>query len=125
MSASSEINTLANQAFLNQLAGTCFQIAKEHGSWEGTTDPASPGTVPTKLMLIVSEVAEALKADRDLHTEWERTHDILEELADVVIRCFDLAAHISGHGANDSFGRILLDKISINADRPRLHGKRY
>lgn len=119
------IDSISNIAALDRITGTCFQIAKDHGFWEGITDADADATVGVKLMLIVSEVAEALKADRDLHDEWERRADILEELADVVIRTFDLAAVISGHGAHDSFGRVLLNKIVTNQTRPPMHGKRY
>ncbi len=44
----------------NSLTGFCHGIAKECGWWETTTER----DVPRLLMLIVSEVAEAMEGDR-------------------------------------------------------------
>lgn len=110
---------------LDNLVHRCHTIAKDHGFWEDVTHPESPGVIPVKLMLIVSEAAEALKADRDEHDRQLREMDILEELADVVIRVFDLAHFVSGYGGRASFGDVLLTKVTTNEGRPRLHGKRY
>lgn len=110
---------------VDMLAHRCYDTAVAKGFWEGVLDPELPTTIPIKLMLIVSEAAEALKADRDLHVKWERQHDTLEELADVVIRTLDLAHQVSGAGGDESFGRILLDKMETNRARPPKHGKRY
>lgn len=117
------LNTRENQAVIDRLVGAAYQTAMDHGFWSGLTDPANPLVIPTKLMLIVSETAEALKADRDFHDDFQRNHDLTEELADVVIRAFDLAGHITR--GTDSFGRVLLTKMETNMTRPKLHGKRY
>lgn len=110
---------------IDHLAAICHLIAKEHGFWDSPFDPDHPLTIPAKLALVHSEASEALKADRDLHTDWERQHDILEELADTVIRCLDLAHYVANRGKYESFGRIIMDKVKTNHERPNLHGKRY
>ena len=89
---------------LNKLRDEAFEIAKAHG-WHDEELP-----VETYLMLIITEIAEAVQADRkNLHADVEafKKYDeiidfkenferqikntVEEELADVVIRCLDLA----------------------------------
>jgi len=74
-----------------------------------------PLPFPAQIMLIVTELAEAVEADRN--GDW---YALREELADVAIRLFDLCGYLS----------IDLDaevrrKMDINAGRPRKHGKEY
>lgn len=98
---------------LNKLRDEAFEIAKAHG-WHDEELPDE-----TYLMLIITEIAEAVQADRkDKHADaglfkadvetldmadgydrdvWKRDFEIYikntveEELSDVVIRCLDLA----------------------------------
>ena len=98
---------------LNKLRDEAFEIAKAHG-WHDEELPDE-----TYLMLIITEIAEAVQADRkDKHADvglfkadvetldltdsydrdiWKRDFEIYikntveEELADMVIRCLDLA----------------------------------
>ena len=98
----------------------------------GNETPFSPLAVPrlreiaeshrvlflsTKLMLIVSEAAEALEALRDGDTSNRGNFD--EELADVVIRVLDT----SGYLANN-LGQIIIDKMTVNEGRPHRHGRK-
>ena len=89
---------------LNKLRDEAFEIAKAHG-WHDEELPDE-----TYLMLIITEIAEAVQADRkNLHADVEafKKYDeiidfkenferqikttVEEELSDVVIRCLDLA----------------------------------
>jgi NTP pyrophosphatase (non-canonical NTP hydrolase) len=73
----------------------------------------APSVIPEKLMLITTEVAEAMEAFRDgddAHLE--------EELADIIIRVLDLAEH-----KGFSMERAVIQKMGKNRDRPRLHGR--
>jgi len=83
--------------------------------------------VMEKLMLVVTEVAEAAEAYRHLHFktyvhQWPQ-HDAIyenfkEELADTAIRLFDLA------GALDIDLEEAIDKkMKVNETRPIKHGK--
>ena len=123
---------------LNALAASCHEAAKGKGFWDKSRETAS------LLMLIVSELSEAMEADRNLKysklpnierlsalvknddplfktTFEERIKDTFEdELADVVIRVMDLCG---GYGIDiESHVRL---KMAYNALRPRLHGKSY
>lgn len=73
------------------------------------------GGRPGALMLIVTELAEALEADRK-----GDDHNFYEEIADAVIRLFDLAA---------AEGILLEHEIALkmeqNRQRCRRHGKKY
>jgi len=119
--------------------------AHEKGFWDKGID------VPEKLMLIVSEVSEAMEADRKSayfpkqylgadeeatkrflpsHTDVESfkvdfevsTKDTFEdELADAAIRIFDLAFEM---GIDLSWH--IQQKVRYNASRPKMHGgKKY
>lgn len=69
--------------------------------------------IPEKLCLIHSEVSEALEAVR-------ADEPIGEELADIVIRCFDLAEHLGVKLCLEVF-----NKHRRNLSRPHLHGKKF
>jgi NTP pyrophosphatase (non-canonical NTP hydrolase) len=69
-------------------------------------------TALVKLALIVSEVGEAIESVRANDTHFA------EELADICIRVFDLAA-ARGHDLEDA----IITKMQRNASRPHMHGK--
>jgi len=80
---------------------------------KGFWDPPPP--FAQAMMLVVTECAEAVEADRIGDRE-----NMGEEIADAVIRLFDLA---------EGFGFDLEAEIHrkhfINITRPKKHGKRY
>ncbi len=82
-------------------------LAREKGWW----DEERP--IPELLCLIHSEVSEALEAYRE-----RDSHGVAEELADVVIRCLDMAA-----GLNIDLEAEIEWKHEFNKTRPRKHGK--
>lgn len=71
--------------------------------------------VPTKLMLIVSEIAEGMEGHRkgkmDEHLPWRQSLEV--ELADAVIRIGDLAGAL-GY----DLGAAIAEKMHYNAHRP-------
>lgn len=78
-------------------------------------------TVTSKLMLIVSELAEALEAIRTVEDvdRLMSTTNFEEELADAQIRLFDLAHMV---GAN--IGDAIMEKAGTNEGRSYKHGKK-
>jgi len=81
-----------------------------------------------KLALIHSEVSEACEELRDAPTEealWTpypgesgKPIGYLSELADIVIRVFDLVGE-----QQVNFDALLQQKMNFNANRPALHGR--
>lgn len=108
---------------LNTLADVCFQASADAGWWEPNPKLSwgDPGfsvirdeATPTKLCLIHSEVSEAMEGFRkgvmDDHLLDRTMFEV--ELADVLIRVFDLA------GAHDlDLGGALLEKFQYNQRR--------
>ena len=85
----------------------CHGIAKEKGFWDKKRN------IPEMLMLIVSELGEALEAYRAQDKE-----NFNEEIADTFIRLFDLAG-----GLKIDVEKYILHKAKINKKRPYKHGK--
>jgi NTP pyrophosphatase (non-canonical NTP hydrolase) len=77
------------------------------------TDWNDPYKIPAVLALIHSEVSEALEAFRGENHEMFK-----EEIADIVIRCFDLAGGIDGM---DLYKEIV-HKLDVNRKRGVRHG---
>ncbi len=73
------------------------------------------GSAPTYLMLIVTELSEAMQQWRDDHKE-----EFKEEIADAFIRLFHLVGDL---GLKEEIVRNILDKLKYNETRPYRHGK--
>lgn len=116
-----------------QLQEACFLAAAASGWWTnlatdesismtddetyhpGQPDHAEPRfNVPEKMMLIVSEVAEAMEGYRKGQADDKLAHrSMLEvELADALIRIYDLAGAL-----NLDIGRAMAEKLLFNATR--------
>lgn len=95
---------------IKDLIKEVHEIAKFKGWWE------SPRETGTLLMLMVSELAEAMEADRKGDEE-----NFKEELADTVIRIFDYCG-----AKNIDLEDAILKKIEVNKGREFKHGgKKY
>ena len=117
-----ELYKTAKQDFIfnaRVIAEKIHDIAKEHGFW--CDEPTS--NFGLKIALIHSELSEALDAHRN-GTHFSETipnHlDVTEELADAIIRIFDLAEH-EGYDLCEA----IISKIDFNETRPFKHGKIY
>lgn len=91
---------------IKKLAKSIHKVAKEHGWWNGDI------TIPGRLCLIHSEVSEALEAYRN-------RQDLSEELADIVIRVFDLA-----ESEKIDIEKAIMEKHKINEKRSWRHGNK-
>jgi len=93
---------------VNELVDLCHGLAKDAG-WHN-----NPREIGTMLMLIVSEIAEAMEGDRKgLMDDHLPTRKMLEvELADAVIRICDLA----GREGLD-LGGAIVEKLMYNQQR--------
>lgn len=95
----------------------CHALAKAKGFHD---EPLDDAHVAQKLMLIVSELGEALEAHRRGDMEPLKKNTFPDELADVFIRAFDLCGALG----IDIEAQIQW-KMAYNATRPHKHGKRY
>jgi NTP pyrophosphatase (non-canonical NTP hydrolase) len=104
--------------FAERLQGICHGAAQSAGWWtakDGTPVTANPYAFSNKLMLVVSECAEAMEGDRKGLKDDKLPHrDMREvELADAVIRIFDMAG---AYGMD--LGGAIAEKMKFNAIRP-------
>ena len=104
---------------LDALAAILHETAVEKGFWEGEINYDKIGN---KLALVHSEVTEVLEAIR----KNKGSEEIVEEMADVVIRLLDLyAAMMNSKDVVHSFDEVLAKKMNVNSNRPRLHGNLF
>jgi len=92
---------------LNELAQLCHSIAVEKGFW------AEKRNIGEALMLIVTELAEAMEAHRH-----QDDANFKEELADTFIRLLDLCG-----GLKIDMEEEIYQKSLKNKKRPYKHGK--
>jgi len=107
----------------SDLQFACHNLANASGWWTdlatGESTTSKPGetpkiNVPEKLCLIHSEVSEGMEGFRKNLMDDKLPHrSMLEvELADTVIRCFDLAG-----GLGLDLGGAIAEKLQFNASR--------
>lgn len=122
-----DMNTGMN---LNSLRDSIHQANKEKGFWEGERNTGE------LLMLVVSELSEALEALRHERTaEAYKDTQVMsfvtvfqalikdtfeDEIADAIIRLFDLAG-----GLGIDIDNHIAMKLAYNSTRPAKHGKKF
>ena len=92
---------------LNELSQLCHSIAVEKGFWDKERN------IGEALMLIVSELAEAMEAHRKQDQD-----NFKEEIADTFIRLLDLCG-----GLKVDIEEEIYKKSLKNKNRPYKHGK--
>lgn len=112
------MNTLEESACV-YLQKICHDAAFNAGWWvnpkTGVDTRDNPMCFSQKLMLVVSELAEAMEGDRKNLMDDKLPHRPMREveLADAVIRIFDLAG-----AYNMDLGGAVSEKLAFNAKRP-------
>lgn len=100
----------------------CHENSFNHGFWDGTANQ----NIPSKLMLIVSEAAEALEDYREGKMELDfdltigkgnKPIGFPSEIADIVIRVFDLCGYLG-----IDLEKAIQAKMVYNQSRPYMHG---
>lgn len=103
-------------AFVNLLAVRVYEQNREKGFWD---EPRNFGGL---LMLVTSELSEALEAHRkDLMDDHLPNREGTEvEIADAVIRLLDLCGALQ-----KDLGGAMVEKLAYNKGRAHKHGKKY
>ncbi len=99
---------------ISEIQEKVHRTAVEHGWWEESRP------VGEVLMLMVTELAEAMEAYREGNPESDKIpgySKLEEELADVVIRLLDFAG-----GAGLDIEGAVTAKMAYNETRPYRHG---
>lgn len=107
-----------SREMMQNFQSLCYDQAFKSGFHEDADSVPLAYYAATKLMLIVSEAAEAMeelrKPDETGHVSFD---NLGEELADIVIRVFDLAGYLKIDLASS-----IEYKMEKNANRPHKHG---
>jgi len=90
------------------------QLSKEITAWRKRKGfKTNWSNMPEKLMLVVTELSEAMEAYR-----YGDKPNFAEEIADSIIRLCDICGSIG-----IDIESAINDKMEVNKDRPRKHGK--
>lgn len=104
---------------LDALSAILHETAIEKGFWDA---PKNFDVFGNKLALVHSEVTEVLEAIR----KSKGSKEIVEEMADILIRTLDLYASMRNAGFIDhSIDEVLFNKMEKNKARPKLHGNLF
>lgn len=113
-----------NEMTIESLTEESYATAKEKGWWD---NPDSPDKhVGVQLMLMVSELAEAMEehrhgraVDEIYYGEDGKPEGIPVEMADVMIRIFDFCGH-----HKIKLSQAIEEKMAYNKTRPYRHGNK-
>jgi NTP pyrophosphatase (non-canonical NTP hydrolase) len=112
-------NDMPTEYGLDALAAILHETAIEKGFWDS---PKNFDVFGNKLALVHSEVTEVLEAIR----KNKGSEEIVEEMADVLIRTLDIYASMRNAGfVEHSLDECLFKKMEKNKARPKLHGNLF
>lgn len=106
---------------VQELIDNCNDLALKV-KFEKLQRKVSKVNIHEKLILIVSEIGEAVEGHRkdkmDEHLPHRKSFEV--EIADAMIRIFDMCG-----GLGIDLGGAMMEKLNYNRTRPHVHGKKY
>lgn len=109
----------------NEVTEELHAVAVEKGFWDVIKDASQDQKdifVTKQLMMIVSEAVEVMEAIRKSHGP----EAVADEMADILIRTFDLYAGLVEHEyTNVSLDDAFEKKTGFNKTRPERHGVKF
>ena len=104
---------------LEELAYSIHSNAIDKGFWEPNTPDNHITFYLQLLAMIHTEICDVLEAIRKEKGE----SVVVEEMADIIIRLLDLWAGMQRDGQIKTLlTDALINKVSVNTSRPRMHG---
>jgi NTP pyrophosphatase (non-canonical NTP hydrolase) len=104
---------------LDDMSKDIHSTAKEKGFWPEKVDDVF---IAKQLLMIVSEVVEAMEAIR----KDKGKQEVADEMADIVIRTLDLYQGLKDNGYVDVNLQVALNnKTNFNKSRPERHGVKF
>jgi NTP pyrophosphatase (non-canonical NTP hydrolase) len=101
------------------MAKEIHDTALEKGFWPEKVDDVF---IAKQLLMIVSEVVEAMEAIRKDKSK----HEVASEMADIVIRTLDLYQGLVDNGYVEEDLQVAINnKVSYNKSRPERHGVKF
>ena len=109
----------------NEVTEELHLVAVEKGFWDVINDATQAQKdifITKQLMMIVSEAVEVMEAIRKSHGP----EAVADEMADILIRTFDLYAGLVEHEyTNVSLDEAFEKKTGYNKTRPEKHGVKF
>ena len=109
----------------NEVTEELHSVAVEKGFWDVINDATQAQKdifITKQLMMIVSEAVEVMEAIRKSHGP----EAVADEMADILIRTFDLYAGLVEHEyTNVSLDEAFEKKTGYNKTRPEKHGVKF
>jgi NTP pyrophosphatase (non-canonical NTP hydrolase) len=104
---------------LDEISKDLHETAVEKGFWPSEVDDIF---ITKQLMMIVSEAVEVMEAIR----KSRGPEEVADEMADILIRTFDLYAGLVEHEyTNVSLDAAFEKKTGFNKTRPERHGVKF
>jgi NTP pyrophosphatase (non-canonical NTP hydrolase) len=101
------------------MAKEIHETALEKGFWPEKVDDVF---IAKQLLMIVSEVVEAMEAIRKDKSK----HEVASEMADIIIRTLDLYQGLVDNGYVEEELQVAINnKANFNKTRPERHGVKF
>ena len=124
------------RSLLSSIMLSCHRTAQEKGFWDQQPEASFEQLVSMKLLLAMTELAEATEVLRNGWAESDGSEvvnpktdlpHLREEIADAIIRLFDLMVFVGQQAPEEAPAcvNVVIDKMNFNRSRRTKHGKQF